>query len=103
MNYYKHHLFFCTNVRPDNEACCGRFNSKAMYRYTKDKCRNLGLLGEGKITVSETRCLGRCELGPVLVVYPESVWYRWIDQDDIDEIIQRHLIKGQVVSRLLIE
>ncbi len=71
-----------------------------MYRYAKDKCRAAGLLGEGKAAISQSRCLGRCEWGPVIVVYPDNVWYRWVDSDDIDEIITSHLINHRVVKRL---
>ncbi len=102
MNYYKHHLFFCNNRRKNGEACCGQFDAEQMYRYTKNKCRNTGRLGQGKIGVSETRCLGRCEFGPVVVVYPDNIWYQYIDEADIDEIITQHLFAGKVVERLKI-
>ena len=74
-----------------------------MYRHAKDKCRDEGMLGEGKIGVSESRCLGRCEHGPVAVVYPDNVWYQYIDEDDVDEIIAEHLIGGNAVKRLQIK
>ncbi|EGV51218.1 Ferredoxin [endosymbiont of Riftia pachyptila (vent Ph05)] len=48
-------------------------------------------------------CLDRCEHGPVLVIYPEAVWYTYVDRDDLDEILQRHLIDGERVERLLIK
>jgi (2Fe-2S) ferredoxin len=44
----------------------------------------------------------RCEEGPVLVVYPEGVWYTYVDQDDVDEIIDKHLVNGVIVERLRI-
>jgi len=60
------------------------------------------LSGEGKIRINTAGCLDRCELGPVLVVYPEETWYSYLDREDIDEIIEKHLIGGEVVQRLLI-
>ncbi|NBU59630.1 MAG: (2Fe-2S) ferredoxin domain-containing protein, partial [Betaproteobacteria bacterium] len=45
----------------------------------------------------------RCDLGPVLVVYPEAVWYRYVDHEDLDEIVERHLQRGEVVERLRVE
>lgn len=102
-NFYSKHIFFCNNIRPHNQACCAQFNAKKAYQYAKDKCRAQGLLGPGKIAVSESRCLGRCESGPVAVVYPDSVWYQYIDEQDIDEIISQHLLRGQVVERLKID
>ena len=50
--------------------------------------------------VNSAGCLDRCDKGPVLVVYPEGVWYTYVDRDDLDEIIDRHLLQGQVVERL---
>jgi len=61
------------------------------------------MLGKGSIGVSESRCLGRCEHGPVVVVYPDDVWYQYIDEDDVDEIIESHLIGGKEVERLKIK
>ena len=61
------------------------------------------MLGEGRFGVSESRCLGRCEHGPVAVVYPDNIWYSYIDEEDIDEILESHLEGGQVVERLQIK
>lgn len=56
--------------------------------------------GKGKIRINRAGCFDRCGEGPLLVVYPEGVWYTYIDQEDIDEIIESHLICGQEVERL---
>lgn len=63
----------------------------------------MGLSGQGKVRINTAGCLDRCELGPVLVVYPEETWYSYLDREDIDEIIDRHLVKGEKVERLLID
>jgi (2Fe-2S) ferredoxin len=102
MNFYTRHIFFCNNIRKDGKACCSQFNAKTMYRYAKDKCRQEGIMGEGKIGISESCCLGRCEYGPVAVVYPDKVWYQYIDEEDINDIITEHLTNGNVVKRLQI-
>jgi len=52
--------------------------------------------------VNTSGCLDRCEEGPVCVVYPEGTWYTYIDEQDIDEIIENHLVGGEVVKRLLL-
>jgi len=62
----------------------------------------MGLSGKGKVRVNTSGCLDRCEEGPACVVYPEGTWYTYIDEQDIDEIIESHLVKGQVVERLLL-
>jgi (2Fe-2S) ferredoxin len=64
--------------------------------------KELGLSGEGKIRINTAGCLDRCELGPVIVIYPEETWYSYLDREDIDEIIEKHLKNGERVERLLI-
>ena len=73
-----------------------------MRGYAKDKIRALNLSGKGKIRVNSAGCMDRCDEGPVLVVYPDGVWYTYVDQHDIDEIIEEHLLHGRVVTRLKI-
>jgi len=102
MSFYQRHIFFCNNVK-NGEQCCSQFGAKDIYSFAKFKIRNQGLLGKEKFGVSESRCLGRCESGPVAVVYPDNVWYQYIDQDDVNEIIESHLINGNIVERLLID
>ena len=58
--------------------------------------------GEGKVRINKAGCLDRCDQGPVMVVYPEAVWYTYVDKEDVEEIIQEHLIHGRVVERLKI-
>lgn len=102
MSYYRHHVFFCLNRREDGAACCCDHDAEGMFDYAKRKVKSLGLNGEGKVRVNRAGCLDRCAEGPVLVVYPEAVWYTYIDQEDIDEIIESHLQQGKVVERLKI-
>ncbi len=101
--FFKYHVFFCCNQREAGEPCCARFNAQKMRDYAKQRIKALGLNGEGGVRINSAGCLGRCEKGPVVVVYPEGVWYTWIDEEDIDEIIERHLQQGQVVERLLLK
>ena len=102
MSHYKHHVFFCQNQREAPEACCANHDAVAMREYCKGRVKAMGLAGEGKVRVNQAGCLDRCEEGPVLVVYPEAVWYTYVDKADIDEIIEEHLVNGRVVERLRI-
>jgi (2Fe-2S) ferredoxin len=102
MAYYKHHVFFCCNQRAGGERCCNNCGSQKMRDYAKDRVKALKLAGKGKVRINQAGCLDRCDEGPVLVVYPEAVWYTYVDQHDIDEIINEHLVRGRIVSRLRI-
>lgn len=102
LSYYNHHVFFCCNQRAAGEACCNNHGSSAMRAYCKDRVKALGLAGRGKVRVNQAGCLDRCEEGPVIVVYPEEVWYTYVDESDVDEIIEEHLMHGRIVERLRI-
>ena len=100
--YYQRHLFFCTNDRgADAERpSCDQCGSAALREYAKARVKEMGLSGQGKVRVNTSGCLDRCEEGPVCVVYPEGTWYTFIDESDIDEIIDGHLVNGREVERL---
>ncbi len=101
-NYYQKHVFFCVNQRPGNETCCNQFDAQAIRDYAKGKIKGLGLSGKNKIRINNAGCLDRCSEGPVIVVYPECVWYTYIDKEDIDEIVEEHLLNDRIVQRLVI-
>ncbi len=100
--FYQHHVFFCTNQREPGKTCCNNFGAQALRDYAKERIKALGLAGEGRARINSAGCLDRCEEGPVIVVYPEGVWYTYVDKEDIDEIIDEHILNGRVVERLRI-
>jgi len=102
MSYYKHHVFFCCNQREAGEACCNDRGAAGIRAYAKDRVKALKLAGPGKVRINSAGCLDRCDEGPVIVVYPEEVWYTYVDTSDIDEIIEEHLVHGRIVERLRI-
>jgi (2Fe-2S) ferredoxin len=102
MAYYERHVFFCCNQRAAPEKCCNEFGAGDLQKYAKDRIKALGMNGEGKVRMNKAGCMDRCEEGPVLVVYPEAVWYTYVDRGDIDEIIDRHVLRGEIVERLKI-
>jgi len=103
MSYFKHHVFFCCNQRAAGEMCCNSHGAQAMRDYCKGKVKAMGEKIAGKVRINSAGCLDRCAQGPVIVVYPEAVWYTYVDQEDIDEIVESHLARGKVVERLLID
>lgn len=102
MSYYARHIFFCCNQREDGRACCMDHDSRRLRDYAKAKAKAMDLTGPGKVRVNVAGCLDRCDEGPVAVVYPEGVWYTYVDEEDIDEIVESHLRDGIAVDRLKI-
>lgn len=98
--YYQRHIFFCLNQRPNGEACCADHAAQAGFDRCKARVKEAGLAGPGRVRVNKAGCLDRCAGGPVAVVYPEGVWYTFVDLADIDEIVDQHLRGGRVVERL---
>lgn len=103
MSYFKHHVFFCCNQRASGEACCNLHGATALRAYAKDRIKALGARLPQKVRINQAGCLDRCAEGPVLVIYPEAVWYTYVDQKDIDDIIDEHLVQGRIVERLCID
>ncbi len=101
-SYYQRHIFFCLNQRENGEDCCANHNAQAGFEHCKKRVKAESLAGPGGVRVNKAGCLDRCAGGPVAVVYPEAVWYTYVDLDDIDEIVDTHLKKGDVVERLLL-
>jgi (2Fe-2S) ferredoxin len=102
MSYYQHHIFFCLNERRNGEACCAQQDAQAAFDHCKKRVKDAGLSGPGGVRVNKAGCLDRCAGGPVAVVYPEAVWYTFVDQQDIDEIVDVHLKGGRTVERLVL-
>jgi (2Fe-2S) ferredoxin len=100
MSYYKHHVFFCLNERSNGEASCSQHDAQAAFDHCKARVKAAGLAGPGGVRVNRAGCLDRCAGGPVAVVYPEGTWYTYVDHDDLDEIVERHLKGGEPVDRL---
>ncbi|MDR2324510.1 MAG: NAD(P)H-dependent oxidoreductase subunit E [Acidovorax sp.] len=100
--YYARHIFFCLNERPNGEDCCALHGAKAGFDHCKQRIKQEGLAGKGQVRVNKAGCLDRCAAGPVAVVYPEGTWYTFVDEADIDEIVDSHLKNGQIVERLLV-
>jgi (2Fe-2S) ferredoxin len=100
-SYYQRHIFFCLNERKNGEACCAQLGAMNAFERCKSQVKAAGLAGPGQVRVNKAGCLDRCAAGPVVVVYPEAIWYSYVDLGDIDEIVESHLKNGQIVQRLL--
>ncbi|NIR50815.1 (2Fe-2S) ferredoxin domain-containing protein [candidate division KSB1 bacterium] len=100
MSKFKQHYFVCINARPPfTKPSCGPQNSNQILILLQEEVEKHGLLNDIKVT--GCACLGPCEEGPVLVVYPEGTWYANLTLEDINEIVESHMLQGQPVRRLL--
>ncbi len=99
---YEQHVFLCQNVRPEDHprGCCSARGSVELLKYMTSQARKLGIKNA---RINPSGCLERCEMGPAMVIYPEGAWYTFQTKEDIDEILQSHLIEGKPVARLLLE
>lgn len=99
--FYRAHLFCCTNQRPPGhkDGSCGEKGSEALRNYMKRRAKEMGL---ADVRINGAGCLGRCAEGPMVVIYPEGVWYSPKNEADCDEILAKHLQQGDVVERLKI-
>ncbi len=101
--YFEAHIFCCTNERePGNPlGSCKARGGEELREYMKARSKELGLTG--RVRVNAAGCLARCSLGPCIVIYPEGVWYTYHDKADVDEILDRHILGGEVVERLVLQ
>lgn len=102
-SHFQHHVFFCLNQRANDQDCCIQRGAQDAFDYMKTKVKSLKLNGAGKVRINRAGCLDRCSVGPVMVVYPEAIWYTFENQADIDEIVESHLVNGKPVNRLMVD
>lgn len=100
--YFRLHVFCCTNERPENHprGSCAARGSVKLRNYLKVRAKELGL---GDVRINAAGCLDRCEHGPVMVIYPEGVWYTYTSIEDIEAILTEHIQQGRPVEHLRIQ
>lgn len=94
-------IFVCTNKRRSGRSCGMQCDTVGIAKYLEKRLDEAGEVA-GEIELRKTRCLGRCLQGPILGILPDNVWYRYEDQEDIDEIVAEHIEGGDTVERLLV-
>lgn len=93
------HIFVCVNQRPADhpKGCCADKGGEKLREQLKSECAKV----DKSVRVSRAVCLGPCERGANLVIYPDNVWYCGIKASDISEIVEKHVKGGEIVKRLL--
>lgn len=102
MNKPSRHIFICTSSRPTGQQkgmCLTKDGVNVMMKFMEEvEERDMG----GDVFVTNTGCFGLCEKGPIVVVYPDNVWYKNVTMDDVGEIMDKHIEGGEPIARLLI-
>jgi len=98
MEPFRHHIFVCTQEKPEGVASCPANNSWQILHALEREIAAQGL--DSDVQLSTCGCLGLCDEGPILIVYPEGVWYRKVGGSDVAEIVASHFRDGKVVARL---
>ena len=102
MAQFARHVFICVNERPgdDERGCCLARGGAEVAAAFKRKLYERGL--KRIVRPNRAMCLDQCARGAVVVVYPEGVWYGGVRPEDVDEIIEQHIVGGRPVERLRI-
>jgi (2Fe-2S) ferredoxin len=99
---YERHVFVCENRRPDGHprGCCAGKGGAEVKEALKAELKARGL--QARVRANSAGCLDACEEGAAMVIYPEGVWYGGVTPEDVPEIVERHLVGGEPVDRLVI-
>ena len=102
MPTYQRHVFVCVNERPPGnpKGCCKEKGAELVRDELKKRLHAIGL--KGVVRANNAGCLDQCENGVTVVVYPEQVWYGHVTVADIPELIDRHILRGEFVERLML-
>ena len=102
MPKFERHIFVCGNQRPPGQSrpCCDPAGTAKLQKLFKQKLAERGL--KGRVRANQSGCLDQCEHGPNVVVYPDAVWYGRVSLDDVEEIVESHIMRGKPVERLMI-
>ena len=102
MSLYEKHIFVCENKRDETNpiGCCFFKNGVQIIESLKKMCNSSPL--RGKVRVNRAGCLGHCRFGPVLVIYPQAIWYGQFSLEDLPEIFEKSVLGNQVIERLVI-
>ena len=102
MPSFEYHIFVCGNQRYSGHprGCCDPEGGEALRNAFKLALKAKGLRATAR--ANRSGCLDQCEHGPCVVVYPEAIWYGAVGLEDVEEIVQSHIIEGAPVERLLL-
>ena len=95
MGQYRTHVFVCTS----GDDCPSRGDVEQHVKFLRAEALRAGLKTD--VRINKAGCFSQCGHGPMIVVYPENVWYAGVKQEDLSEIVQSHILGGKPVERLV--
>ena len=98
MEPFHHHVFVCTQQKPEEVPSCPSSSSLQVLEALEREVLAQGL--DDDVQITTCGCMGLCDDRPVIIVYPEGTWYRKIQEEDVPEIVASHLGAGKIVNRL---
>lgn len=98
---YTKHVFVCTNDKDAPKKCCGSERGMEIVNAFKESLQKRGL--QNQIRAQRAGCLDTCAFGPSIVVYPEGIFYGKVQVEDVEEIVEKHLINNEPVERLKLD
>ena len=103
MKKFEKHIFVCENKRPGGHprGCCSDKGSKEIRALFKKRLAELGI--KSKVRANASGCLDACEYGVTVLVYPEQIWHGGVTLEDVEKIIQEHIINNKPIKRLMIK
>ena len=98
---YKKHIFICINERDANlKKSCSSLGLSIRNKFVQE-LKKKNIIHE--VRANKSGCLSECAIGPIVVIYPQGIWYRNVSLNDVSEIIEKSIIDDEVIERLLIK
>ena len=99
MEIFKYHVFICTQAKPEKTPACAASGAEQTLAALREEVAKAGL--EKEVLITTAGCMGLCEKGPNLVVYPEGAWYSGVKPEMVKEIVEQHFKNGRPVEKYL--
>lgn len=95
---YDKHIFICANQKAEGKKCCGEVKGMELVEKFREVLKAKGL--QTSVRAQRAGCLDACSFGPSMVIYPEGTYYGNVSIDDVEKIVEQHVVNNQIVKAL---